>query len=377
MTAKQKLQTYEITKILRPSKQNTSNSNYNVFLKLDKTITFGGFTSCEPYLYDLLECELYKNQDTKSDSNIYTGKNVSLKLPENPQHQKFRILQLLSSNSQEKKISNNDYSDNSDYSDYSDIESNENDKMDKNNENNENNENTDDEQNISIYNKVFKKINYGKNFWFSIYKYYLESQNVEGCKIDKSLDIICKHISNYHYSIINHFIESLSELGIKLKIVQYYQLYLHPKFGYDINNWNGDNLCELFKMNGFGIKTILLIGDGIKISIEQRTKLIILYQLNYNLNGNSYISYDYNEWINWVFGYENTDHLIEYLTEDNFNQIINKMIMENLIIKIDKYLFGNDIYQTEMNIAQHLINIKNRKYKLIDKIQMENQLVQN
>jgi hypothetical protein len=93
MTAKQNLKTYEITRILRPSKQNSSNSHYNVFLKLDKNITFSGFTNCEPQENDLIECILYP--DSKSKSDIFYGKNVNLKLPENPIKQKQRVIRIL------------------------------------------------------------------------------------------------------------------------------------------------------------------------------------------------------------------------------------------------------------------------------------------
>ena len=153
---------------------------------------------------------------------------------------------------------------------------------------------------------------------------------------------------------MNPFIQSLKELGIKLNKHQNLHLYMHPQFGYNINNWSSDNLILLCGISGFGIGTILKIGQSIGITLEQKTKLIILYNLNSNSNSNTYINYDYDVWINEISNYIQKNKIdfndiIDNLTPDKFNQIINEMIHSELIIKIDNCLFIFNIEILKIN----------------------------
>lgn len=226
----------------------------------------------------------------------------------------------------------------------------------------------------------FNIFNYGSiNFWLNICNYYYLHNNIEGYELECHIEIIFDHIKNYLNVILLPFKNALNKLDIQLNKSQLITLLNHDDFGPNIENWNYINLKLLFNLNGFGINTIIKIAIGIKCNLDDITKILIIYILNYDTDhGDTIIKFNYNNWKNYIHDfidkYKLDKKIILNLSINKFNNIIDDMINDNDIVKINNYLVGKDIYDNELNIANKLIEIKNNKINLFENKTIENTL---
>ena len=201
-------------------------------------------------------------------------------------------------------------------------------------------------------------ISYGKDFWINFYNYYLEIRDIENHTINDSITNLFKHIQNYINTFIGPFKKILLEkYNIKkLNCKQLIVLYTHPKFGIDITAWNINSLMLLYDIKGFGDKTIIMIAKKLKFKIEDISKLIMK---DIFLNGgNTYIKYDYDDWLDEFANYEN-DININNLSIDIFNDNIESLVNDNIIIKItENILCDYKLFMKESYIAESLIKIQ-------------------
>ncbi len=308
-TSNQKI--YKITEILHDSL--CKNNSHNVILKLNGHLVTFGFMGLKPYEGDIIECDLVPRDDhTSYKFNTY---KVYLPLGEIAQIQRVnKILQ---------------------------------------NENYEYNYNT-----IKNY---FAQFNYGEKFWLNLFTKFNKDKDLDN--IYEPLKIVGTHSAKYYNSLIGHFKIELEKIGIKLYHNQYMELYLHPKFGFNISEWNGSDLFLLFNIECFTIKTILNIATGMKLSKYLICELIIIYCLSNSYTGSTCIGYSYYKILDEIMNQKDLSNEFEsiqkILTEKNFEKIIGELIEKNSIIQIGNYLYSKKLYETEFEIARLLNQINN------------------
>lgn len=295
---------YIISKIIYCEKQENNNDYYLICKSNNMKIK--GYTKFIPKTDDIIKCNLIQD----GIEYKFIKKDTKILLPIDKNTQQIRLLELFDGN----------------------------DKL------------------IDAYNKF----TYGKDFWINIYKLYLDLQVAEDTQIDKYFNIIIEHITNYIDSLIDPFIKNLNKYNIKLNNKQYIFLYTHPSFGFDITQWTIDDILLLFNIKGFGIKTIMMIANGLEMSIEHISMLIIYGIINNNNNGHTYLKYNYNDWLDEIKDYTKD---IKLISKDNFNNIIKYFINKKMIIQInDNILCCSTLYNIELSIAENLINIRYSKY---------------
>ena len=324
-----------IVKIVNKSKSPTKFNTIRFVIKLDDDNTYNCFLNHEPYIGDIISGTIdYSIAKTKyCNEDEYKLTKPIIKLPDKKEEQINRIKDLLLSNSIYK---------------------------------------------IDEIEHIFLKFKYGKDFWFHLYKHFLELDLIDGYKIPSHLKIISDHISQYTYDMLKNFKDKLQEVGIfKLSQKQLLELYLHPKFGFNISNWKFTNIINLLNINGFGINTLIKISKVVNATLDEISQLILLYSLYKNHNGNTCILYDYKKWKNEILSDNeiveilHDNKLFENLTNEKFTEIINELIEINKIVKIDNLLYGKIIYDIEYNIALLLNKINDEpniinRYKLSD-----------
>jgi len=305
------LKTYKITEILHDSL--CKNNSHNVILKLNGHLVTFGFMSLKPYEGDIIECDLVPRDDhTSYKFNTY---KVYLPLGEMAQIQRVnKILQ---------------------------------------NENYEYNYNT-----IKNY---FSHYEYGEKFWLNLFTKFNQDKELED--IYEPLKIVGTHSAKYYNSLIGHFKNELEKMGIKLYHNQYMELYLHPKFGFNIGQWNGSYLFLLFNIDCFTIKTILNIATGLKLDKYLICELIIIYCLSNSYTGSTCIGCSYYKILDEIMNQKDLTNEFEsiqkILTEKIFEKIIGELIEKNSIIQIGNYLYSKKLYETEFEIASLLNQINN------------------
>jgi exodeoxyribonuclease V alpha subunit len=288
-----------------------SNGGYYIIVLLNNGLKYDGFSSYKPQKYDIIEgLKLTKNLNSYDD-RIRLDK-IKLRLPENIEHQKDRI-----------RCYTND-------------------------------------QNL------FNQFEYGQQFWLNIYKFYIDSNSIEGFEMNKDLIVIYEHISQYIYSMLEPFKNILLERNIKgLTKYQLTILITDKNFGFNINTWDYKNLEKLLEIKNFGLKTIIKISIGIGAPIEYNIRLLILNWVNNNFEGHTYLSYDYELWKKYLIDDIDMriliDNIYNKLDKNKFDMVITQMENEGLIIKIGNIIYGSEMFDKEMNIAEKLINISNSR----------------
>lgn len=315
----------EINKVIYLKK--TVNSNYYFKTRLNNFKLYTGFSSHIPLDNDLISGFINKQKTLKkniefNDDNIEINK-VHLKLPENKEHQMNRIIKIV----------------------------------------NENEVNFNENETRNFY----SKFNHGKFFWFDIMEHYWKLEELEECEFPHQIVKVCEHIQLYLDNMILVFKNKLLEFNIKLNNKQIVSLYIHPDFGFIVSSWKINSLHKLFNISGFGFKTVIKIALGLKATVDDITKIIILYCIMYNHNGNTFLVYDFKRWKREISSdpeirefYESTDEFFNNLTEEKFETIIKDLYNEGTIININNYIYAKKIYETEMNIARLLNLIKNK-----------------
>lgn len=219
----------------------------------------------------------------------------------------------------------------------------------------------------------YSKFEFGKNYWFYIYKYFIDCNTIADYKLTNYIDLVCNHISIYYDSMIKSFIGILKEKGItRLTKKQAIELYVNPNFGYNINEWKCTDLELLMKIEGFGIKTIIKLALMINGTLDDISRLLILWTINYNHNGNTYLKYDYMKWKKEIYSdydikdyltrevdEKYSDELFESLNQDKFKEIIQNLIQDNKIKMIEQNLYSKNVFDIEMEISQILIDFNN------------------
>ncbi len=207
---------------------------------------------------------------------------------------------------------------------------------------------------------IFEKFNYGSDmFWINILnEYYKINSNLVEDKINEAICVVGLHIENYHDLILLQFNNKLIEkniIGIRDK--QQIELIIHPDFGINIDSWNENKIHLLFDIEGFGVKTIKKIAEGLNISIDTKMKLNLLFKCNNELC----IYFDEYHFNNLLSG----DFLYNVkVSFDKFNELVNELLKDNILIIIGDYIYNKKPYEKEHNISKNLINFKN-KYNLI------------
>lgn len=321
------MEEYIISKIIYCEKTKNNKDYYLICKSNNKKIC--GYTDFTPMKGDIIKCNLTQKKNSKKYDEIeytFIKKDTKFFLPNNENMQQIRLLELFNGNN---KL-------------------------------------------INSYNKF----TYGNNFWINIYKLYLDLQASEDTNIDTSFNIVIEHITNYIDSLIDPFIKKLNEYNIKLNNKQYMFLYTHPQFGFDIASWTIDDILLLYNIKGFGNKTIMMIANGLKFSIENISILIIYGIINNNDNGHTYKKYNYNDWLDEIIIYTKDINLI---SKDNFNNIIENLINKKMIIQInDNILCCKKLYNIELSIAETLINILYLNYdSLLNLFKLRKQTIDN
>ncbi len=330
----------KICKILnvKTCKSNFNSSNFYCMIKLDDSNKYFCYLSHEPYEGDLITgtIDYSKSRTSKFDNEEeYNLTKPKVLLPTKKEEQIKRIINLL------------------------------------------------ENHNETIFAKEeieqkFKNYHYGKDFWFHIYKQYLDENIIDGVKIQNYLKIIAEHISKYTFDMLKNFKDLLESKGVnKLTQKQLLELYIHPKFGFNIDTWEFSSVFKLFNVEGFGISTLIKISKAINATLDEISQLIIMYSLEFNHKGNTYITYDYHKWTKEILKDKQivemfTDELFNNLTENKFCEIINTLLEQKKVVKIDNILYGKKVYDCEQNIAWVLNETNNNpsiiaKYNLSEK----------
>ena len=331
----------KITEIIYSQDYSKNNKpTFFLIFKLSDGFKYKGYLNHEPYIGDIIKGTIKNNESC--DNDTITLQNIQILLPEIKVEQQKRIYSLLKNNSVDCT-----------------------------------------KQEIDLFYSSFE---FGKDFWFHIYNYYLDINLIEGFTMPEHIKVIYCHISKYTNNMLKNFKDKLKEKEItNLTNKQILELYLHPNFGFDITQWKFKNIIGLLKIDGFGIKTVIKISKAINASLNEISQLIILYSLINNHNGNTFINYDYNRWLKEIsrdvdFIDEFNNELFDNLTEHNFNNLINELITEKKIIKIDNILYESENYYKEHNIAK-ILNKINNSQTLINKFELSieelNELLNN
>jgi exodeoxyribonuclease V alpha subunit len=320
----------KITEIIYSQDYSKNNKpTFFLIFKLSDGFKYKGYVNHEPYIGDIIKGTIKNNESC--DNDTITLQNIQILLPEIKVEQQKRIYSLLKNNSVDCT-----------------------------------------KQEIDLFYSSFE---FGKDFWFHIYNNYLGINLIEDFTIPEHIKVIYNHISKYTYNMLKNIKDELKEKGIiNLTNKQTLELYLHPKFGFDITQWKFKNIIGLLKIDGFGIKTVIKISKAINASLNEISQLIILYSLINNHNGNTFIKYDYKRWLKEILNDiylkdEINNELFDNLTEHNFNNLINELITEKKVIKINNILYEKDVYDKEHNIAK-ILNKINNSQTLINKFEL-------
>ena len=317
---------YKITEILHDSL--CKNNSHNVIVKLNGHLVTFGFMFLKPFEGDIIECDLIPRDDhTSYKFNTY---RVYLPLGEMPQLQRIN-----------KVLQNANY-----------------------------------EYNYNTIKNYFAEFTYGEKFWFNLFTKY--SQEKDGENMYEPLNIIGVHAAKYYNSLIGHFKQELEKIGIKLYHKQYMELYSHPKFGFNIGQWDGNDLFLLFNIDCFTIKTILNIAAGMKLDKKLICELVIVYSLSNSYNGSTCVGNSYYKIMDEIMNQQDLsnefDLIQKILTEKNFEKIIGELIEKNKIIQVSNYLYSKKLYDTEIKISQ-LLNQINKNKSIINCLELDEETI--
>lgn len=317
---------YKITEILHDSI--CKNNSHNVIVKLNGHLVTFGFMFLKPFEGDIIECDLIPRDDhTSYKFNTY---RVYLPLGEMPQLQRIN-----------KVLQNANY-----------------------------------EYNYNTIKNYFAEFTYGEKFWLNLFSRYCQVKDEEN--LYEPLNIIGVHTAKYYNSLITHFKLELDKIGIKLYHKQYMELYSHPKFGFNIAQWDGNDLFLLFNIDCFTIKTILNIATGMKLDKKLICELVIVYCLSNSYNGSTCVTNSYYKIMDEIMNQQDLTHEFEsiqkILTEKNFEKIIGELIEKNKIIQVSNYLYSKKLYDTEIKISQ-LLNQVNKNKSIINCLELDEEKI--
>jgi exodeoxyribonuclease V alpha subunit len=290
-------------------KSKFDNDSYLLKLELSngkQLIILSCFNNFIPFKNDIIE-----NNFISVSNTLYETKKLLINLPTGVKQQKLRIIELLKS-----------------------------------------------KENIENFNKF--GVEYGSSFWYEVWIKLKEFISNEDNNIPY-IDDLYNHIKNYYVSQIYYFQKKLKDNGLELGYVLCEQLYCHKLFGPTTEVWKVKDIKELFDISGFKLSDILNIADFLKATTIEKSKLIIIYSLENNNNGNCYINYNFNDWLQDYISSSNESNTcedeIDNINEELFNNIITELINENVIYNIDNKIYSCKIFEKEKLISMVLLEL--------------------
>ena len=292
------------------SKFNSDDEYYSLKLELvdknNKMIILSALNKFIPFKNDIIEDNFNKTK------TIYETKKLLISLPIDIKYQKLRIIELLKT-----------------------------------------------KENITNFNNI--GITYGLSFWYETFIKLKEYVLLEDEETNLTfVNIVYSHIKKYYNSIIYYFQKLLKDEGLELNYNLCEQIYCHKSFGPNLDKWKISSLKELFDVSGFGLKNVLRIAEYLKASIIEKSKLIIIFSLENNNNGNCYIEYDFNKWLIDYTGsteYDLLEYDIDNINEELFDNIIKELIDEKVVYNINNKIYSCKIFNKEKNIASYLLDL--------------------
>jgi exodeoxyribonuclease V alpha subunit len=122
----------------------------------------------------------------------------------------------------------------------------------------------------------------------------------------------------------------------------------------------------------------------LKATAIEKSKLIIIYSLENNNNGNCYIEYSFEKWLSDYTS--STDYVslgndIDDINEELFNNIIKELINEKIVCDINNKIYSYKIFNKEMNIASYLLELSKsnmpNEFEILETITLSNNIKYN
>ncbi len=205
-----------------------------------------------------------------------------------------------------------------------------------------------------------------------------DSTNLDRVKLSKKVkDNILMTLNEYSASY--NIILRLNKLGFSTKE----STLIYKNYKLEAESIIDENLYTFLDLDSLSFKKVDLIAlkNGYEIDDKRRVERGILQVLLEYTNalGHSYLNYEE------LYHYTNLLLRVN-IDEDIFSEVLNRLIVEFLIIKNEDKYYLRDMYQAEENIVDrviHLINLKQDKIKnednekLIDELENKNKIKYN
>jgi len=208
---------------------------------------------------------------------------------------------------------------------------------------------------IRLSNKLLTKkeatflIENNKNIWNSIENKKLEIARIKQHKINIIYDNFDNEkISKDPKEKLKDF---LLKCGIILKNNQINNLIDKYETTNEVIDKMNNDLINLSSVDGMSITTLINIADKLNHSEDEKIKLFIMYNLKYSSNGDTCVNY--NKLIASILK-EKGIKFSKSLNREYIDNIINKLIDNEYIIRYNEYLYESTIFKYENNIGSSL-----------------------
>lgn len=208
---------------------------------------------------------------------------------------------------------------------------------------------------IRLSNKLLTKkeatflIENNKDIWNSI-----ENKKLEIAKIKQhKINIIYDNFDNEKISKDpkEKLKDFLLKCGIILKNNQINNLMEKYETTNEVIDKMNNDLINLSSVDGMSITTLINIADKLNHSEDEKIKLFIMYNLKYSSNGDTCLNY--NKLIANILK-EKGIKFSKSLNKEYIDNIINKLIDDEYIIRYNEYLYESTIFKYENNIGSSL-----------------------
>jgi exodeoxyribonuclease V alpha subunit len=188
-----------------------------------------------------------------------------------------------------------------------------------------------------------------KDMWNSI-----ENKKLEIAKIKQSkIDIIYDNFDNEKISKDpkEKLKDFLFKCGIILKNNQINNLMEKYETSNEVIYIMNNDLINLSSVDGISITTLIYIADKLNHSEDEKIKLFIIYNLKYSSNGDTCVNY--NKLIANILK-EKEIKFSKSLNKEYIDNIIDKLIDNEYIIRYNEYLYESKVFNYENNIGSSL-----------------------
>lgn len=208
---------------------------------------------------------------------------------------------------------------------------------------------------IRLSNKLLTKkeatflIENNKDIWNSI-----ENKKLKIAKIKQDkINIIYDNFDNEKISKDpkEKLKDFLLKCGIILKNNQINNLMEKYETTNEVIDKMNNDLINLSSVDGMSITTLINIADKLNHSEDEKIKLFIMYNLKYSSNGDTCVNY--NKLIANILK-EKGVKFSKSLNKEYIDNIINKLIDNEYIIRYNEYLYESTIFKYENNIGSSL-----------------------